>query len=134
MEAGRPTGNSWLPGKAAPSPRTQLELEANGLDYPAEASWLGPSGIVRATGSEELLILGVSRDIAGGLLRGARREKPNDGGQANHHDDDRADEACSWQEGGEEDGQGDRADDDDGDRTHAAGWFPEPVGRKRPQS
>jgi hypothetical protein len=51
-----------------------------------------------------------SRDIAGGLLRGARREKPNDRGQTNHYDDDRADEAGSWQKGGEGDGQGERAD------------------------
>jgi hypothetical protein len=79
------------------------------------------------------LVLGVARDIAGGLLGGARGEKPNDRGQTNHHYDDRADEAGSWQEGGEEDGQGDRADDDDGYRAHAAGWFPKPVGRKRPR-
>jgi len=92
---------------------------------------LGPSGIVWAAGSEELLILGVSHDITGGLFGGARREKPNDGGQTNHHDDDRADEAGSWQKGGEEDGQADRAADDDGDRAHAADRFPEPVGRKR---
>jgi hypothetical protein len=80
------------------------------------------------------LVLGVSRDITGSLLRGARREKPNDRREAHHHDDDGTDEAGSWQEGGEEDGQGDRADDDEGDCAHAAGWFPEPVGRKRLQS
>ena len=79
------------------------------------------------------MVLGVSRDIAGGLFGGARREKPNDSGEANHHDDDRADEAGSWQEGGEEDGEGDRADDDEGDCAHDAGWFPKPVGRKRPR-
>lgn len=94
---------------------------------------LGPSGIVRATGSEELLVLGVSCDITGGLFRGARREEPNDRGEADHHDDDRADEAGSRQEGGEDNGQGDRADDDEGDCAHAAGWFPEPSGRKRPR-
>ena len=78
------------------------------------------------------MVLGASHDITGSLLGGARREKPNDGGQTNKDDDDRADEAGSWQEGREEDGQADRADDDEGDCAHAASWFPEPVGRKRP--
>ncbi len=42
------------------------------LDQMRSKRRLGPSGVVRATGSEELLVLGISRDIAGGLFGGAR--------------------------------------------------------------
>jgi hypothetical protein len=93
---------------------------------------LRAAGIVWATRAQELVIFCASRDVAGSLLRGACRNEPNDSGESKDDDDDRADETGSWQEGGEEDGQGDRADDDEGDCAHAASWFPEPVGRKRP--